>query len=616
MTTVATTAANNPTLPAPLNQTHPKSQADWQQVLNQLQSWQNALGIIVPPMQQTAAENTAGVTPTNYAYTPYYAQRYGFLPSASAADNTAALQNCFNAMAQALTNVPAGGTYPDLTYSGPILVIPDGQYNINAAVSVPAYCLVRANKVLLVQTNSSAHHLTCSNPYRIDIEGITFQGGASAWSASGTNTDTSRVRFARCDFQTANVTNYAISQSMQTCNTLIEDCLVTNSPLFVDCNGDFVTIRNCWVNGYLYSTGNKPNNTASVNNRARNMLVVGGSWVPESVGTSTGTRWFNNQGGLLHIVEVQFGAEGSGGLPIVYEFGNCAQGGSPSISVSGTIIEGGQIACGNSSRADRGVINLQGAVPGLMVVKDAQFVAFGQIVSSQGFTSPTLAAWLSSNIFGSNYKFSIDIENIGQEPTVSQLAESVPPELLPFATISYGPRGSYPGFRVLGPLNNPVQEYFPNWANAGVGAVQGAVCGENTNPPSASFFTILTVSKTANGSGGDAACVVEVDISVVGEVAGPIEFMNQAKFRVAILAGRGNTIGYNVTTVNQDNLATGGASPGNILSLQMASLSTTSGAIQLKINTTLSASSTLACWRASIVSAANSAGFGFSLTSS
>jgi hypothetical protein len=81
--TASTAAANNLTLPAPLNQNHPKSQPDWQQILNQLNSWQQGLITLILPFQQTTAEQSAGVIPANYAIASHvatgeiYPERYG-----------------------------------------------------------------------------------------------------------------------------------------------------------------------------------------------------------------------------------------------------------------------------------------------------------------------------------------------------------------------------------------------------------------------------------------------------------------------------------------------------------------------------------------------------------
>lgn len=115
--TTTTVAANNPQSPAPLNQNKPESQADWQQILNQLSSWQNLLSILVPPIQQTAAEISAGVTPTNYAYAPGDVRRYG-ADATGSLDSTAA----FNA-AHSLVGIN--------------VVYPQGTFKISSNLNAP-----------------------------------------------------------------------------------------------------------------------------------------------------------------------------------------------------------------------------------------------------------------------------------------------------------------------------------------------------------------------------------------------------------------------------------------------------------------------------------------------
>ena len=81
MTLASTTPTTNPQ-PALLNQNLPQSQGDWQQILNQFNSWQQMLQALSPAIDYTnagnigywkitAAESAAGVTPTNYAYDSY-----------------------------------------------------------------------------------------------------------------------------------------------------------------------------------------------------------------------------------------------------------------------------------------------------------------------------------------------------------------------------------------------------------------------------------------------------------------------------------------------------------------------------------------------------------------
>ena len=139
--TTTTAAANNPTLPAPLNQNHPKTQADWQQCLNQLQTWQNVLGIIVPPMQQTDAERTAGVTPTNYAYPPMNVRRYGATGNGTT-DDTAAIQAAIN-VAQAQST--AGS-----------VIIPGGNYLVSSPLNITA------NFLRIVGDSRNCTSITCN----------------------------------------------------------------------------------------------------------------------------------------------------------------------------------------------------------------------------------------------------------------------------------------------------------------------------------------------------------------------------------------------------------------------------------------------------------------------
>ncbi len=567
------------------------------------------------PWKRTAAEVSAGVTPVNYAYPPYTGPRTGFIPSATASDNVAALQALIDSMSSASVGKTTADGYPSETWTGPYIEIPDGVYSIDDAVTIPSYCTIRGRRVILVQTDATKNHLECSDPYRLDIEGITFKGGKSALSASGENKDTSRVRIARCNFQTANTSNYAISMSMQTLNMLIEDCLVTNSPLFLDTDGDYVEIRHCWVNGYLYETGLKPDNTASVNNQARYMRVCGGSWVPESDdGVSTGTRWFNNRGGILSLEDVQFGAEGSGGLPIVYEYGDTATGGSPFIANCGTIIRNCQLASGNSGRTDRGVIVLQGSVPAIMDVRGGVFVAFGRVISDAGFSSPTLASWLASNIAGTQYKFSCIVQGVIQEPSSDLLSETVPAALLPFAEISTVTRGSTPGKNLPGPLNYPLTEYDPNWMGT-ASRVQSAVCGQLLGLTTGSYQNAIVVTKSANAANGLAAAVVVLDLCCIALSSG-VYVAEQAQFRITLCAGTTNNIASVVDVVSQNNAAQGGAGPGNVLGCQVTGSSTTTVTIQVRFNAAITIGSL--AWRAYMISTtANNGGAGqvFSIAS-
>jgi hypothetical protein len=557
---------------------------------------------------QTEAEITAGVTPSDDTIPSHtivgvvYPQRYGFSTSASAAANVLSLQAAIDVAeaAQTLKTYSDDG-YGANTYTSPEVHVPPGLFSINADIVLPEAIVIRGDKTILNQTVAAQDHLTSANPYRIDIEGIAFKGGKCAFNAAGPNTNTSRIRFNRCEFHTANASNYAITVDVTTLNMCIDDCLVMDSPLFLDTDGDYIEINNCWVNGYLRSTGQKPANTASVNNQSRHMVVNGGSWVPEEdgIGATVGTRWFSNRGGMLTLNDVQFGGENAG-LPIVYEFGNSVSASSPFSTISGVIIRGGQLAQGSSGRADRGVVVLQETVPSIIDIRGGTYVVDGKLISDAGFTSGTLQDWLTSNTTASTPRFGITIDNVGEHG-----ATFIPAALVPYACIRKRSIGTHPGYNALGPVNEPIVEYYPHTGNI-QSRVVGNVSGRKSNPASTTYFDAITVTKDVNAANGSAAAVVMIDAVAVGEVSGPAGFVSQAQFRITFLSTRSGNILSTVETVTQNNKdSSGGTSVGNVLTCQVTGTSTTTVTIQLRINTTITAGTATVTWSGRMVSGAN-----------
>lgn len=574
--------------------------------------WQLQGPTLLPTNMRSAAEILAGVTPTNYSIVNHTAQglvhpaRYGLSTAASAATNVAALQAAMDVVTAATTlKTYSGDLYGANTYTNPEVFIPQGVYDINQDIALPTAIVVRGDKTILNQTVATEDHFSSDSPYRVDIQGLTFHGGRRALTATGVSLNTARVRMSRCEFQTANTTNYAVLIDAGTMNSCFEDCLVLDSPLWLDVYGDFCQVLNCWVNGYLRSTGLKPDNTCSVNNRTRYMYVRGGSWVPQvdGIGSSTLTRWFNNgvgpDGGILVLQDVQFGAENAG-LPIVYEFGNAAQASAqthPYIALNGTIVRGCQLAQGAAGRADRGVIVLQGSVPSILEVSSGTFVVDGAIISDAGFTSPTLAEWLDANVGALYPRIAIDVEDVGEHGSTF-----VPAPLLPFARIRRKSRGFHPGFNNLGVINEPITEFFPNWQSTEAHCLNN-VSGQKRDPASTTYFTALTASKEANETGGSGAALIRIDAVAQGEVSGPVGFVSSATFFVSLLATRTGNIQSVVTTAEQNNVDSGGGtSVGNVLQCQVTGTSTTTVDIQLRINTTITASSATVTWSAKMLS--------------
>jgi hypothetical protein len=558
----------------------------------------------------TLAEIAAGAIITNKSIPSHdyggiiYPIRYGFLPTASAAANVNALATAALVLAQATTiKIRDAVVYAVDTGTMPEVHLTPGAHDINNVISWPAYVTIRGDRTIIRQTDVTKVHFTTAPSYRVEIEGITFVGGKNAFWGTGVNTDTSRVVLRRCNFQTDNLTNYAVLVDTQTCNTLLDECWVMNSPLFADIYGDFCEIRNCWVIGYYNATGLKPDNTDSVANHCRYMRICGGSWVPEAgPGLSVNTRWISNRGGFLSVEDVQFGGENAG-LPTIYEFGSAVVVGPTFLTLSGVVVKNCQLSCGHQSRADRGILILQGSVPSIIDIEDGfGSAAIAKLINDNAMTAPTLATWLLTNIYNTNAKISIRIRGMNYEPAVTTiLGDQMPAALLPFAKTDTACRGVNPGYNQLGPINTPMREYDPDWSGVAALALS-AVAGKVEDIATTAYQNMLSVTKSANGAVGMASCIIEVEVSAAIISAVPVYTANSAKFRITLVAGAANAITGVITTLDQNNIAQGGAGPGNVLGLQiLAGATATSATIQVRANDGTMVKGSIA-WNAKMIS--------------
>lgn len=119
---------------------------------------------------RTAAEISAGITPTNFAYEPLDARRYGLLTAATASANSAALQDAVNVAAAA-----GGGT----------VTLPPGSFNTDAPIVVPASVSIRGDdeyETILVKTTSTASSVSDNTllRYRVTLGYDTQTGNFAA----------------------------------------------------------------------------------------------------------------------------------------------------------------------------------------------------------------------------------------------------------------------------------------------------------------------------------------------------------------------------------------------------------------------------------------------------
>ena len=151
-------------------------QIDYSQSNDLTQSEFNTYYALTDDHKRTAAEIAAGVTPTNYAYLPPSAARYGFDTAASGATNRAAVVACLAANWEAY--LPAG-TYP---WAGAVLTMAGEQkvYGDSDVLQNPTTILQRSSGDYLgyFDTDSTTSAFT-----GIYIANIKVTGGSSAtWS--------------------------------------------------------------------------------------------------------------------------------------------------------------------------------------------------------------------------------------------------------------------------------------------------------------------------------------------------------------------------------------------------------------------------------------------------
>ena len=295
--TTTTAAANNPTLPAPLNQNHPKTQADWQQILNQLQSWQNVLGIIVPPMQQTDAERTAGVTPTNYAYEPgrgYDVRRCGAACD-GVTDDTAAIQRAISICAA--------------TANWGSLIIP-GKCRVTSSLIIDRLVQTMQSEFLIQGVGPQAGFYVTGNVTMFDsslsapsspqsefvtFQNIRFESSAQANTAFVCSQKFLRMKFLHCTFYNIRCLN--ASYYIQTWK--FETCLIKANPgYFIQAPGSYdVCFQDCEVGNYGSISGSliRIDNSDS-SSRGCNGLRIINNLIE---GMSSGTAWLTGCSGLL-----------------------------------------------------------------------------------------------------------------------------------------------------------------------------------------------------------------------------------------------------------------------------------------------------------------------------
>lgn len=135
---------------------------------------------VLESLARTAAEIAAGVTPSNYAYAPLDARRYGLSVTNSASSNSTALQAAVNVAEEA-----GGGT----------VTLPPGTFDIDAPIVVAASVSLQGDdeyETILRKTTATASTVTDGTTRRWDSVVVGFpvcvlhfvEGASTGWSGT------------------------------------------------------------------------------------------------------------------------------------------------------------------------------------------------------------------------------------------------------------------------------------------------------------------------------------------------------------------------------------------------------------------------------------------------
>lgn len=293
--TTSTVAANNPQIPAPLNQIKPESQADWQQILNQLSTWQSTLAILVPAIQQTDAERVSGVVPTNYAYAPGDVRRYGADPT-GVSDSSAAWTAAVSCNAYVFDGYPGGGSYLFSTQ----VSVPRSPIRISgaAAPAVGIGAPTAGTRITLqASAGAGAAAFVFSTGAIAPYMGVTIENICFLW-------------------QTITLAQYGILATVDFRNFSIRDCALMNvgavaSPgvvgISLQTSGAYTgdgSIRDCYISALKWSIQLTGNVTTV---KVRDCILFG-----NGIGTNDGIHNTSSFGGMSFIGNTIEGMVGSG----------------------------------------------------------------------------------------------------------------------------------------------------------------------------------------------------------------------------------------------------------------------------------------------------------------
>lgn len=333
-------------------------------------------------------------------------------------DDTAILQAAFdfirdNTSAELIT---VGGITSSYAATLPKLRIPKCRLKISSELTVPAYIDIEADNAILEQIDSNKD-IFSGEGYQWKIKGMIFAGGRHHVNVYNSNVDTTMFDLEDNEFHLSS--DYAIKTSATGgWSHLSANLKIHGKTRFLKCKR---ILDNCCdsaeLTGWFYiDKSNFDPSTAAIRNRApgshprlflKNFFGVPAMGTP-GVDRVENARWIDNYGSV-YATGSRFGGEDAG-LSILWHYAPQPTA-APYLGYE-TVFDGCWLFGGPSSRADSGVVLLQGDVPQRISIKnclgpsDAPFVVnLGASVTFPGY----FTAWESATGRKAYNHFSLDI---------------------------------------------------------------------------------------------------------------------------------------------------------------------------------------------------------------
>lgn len=293
---------------------------------------------------------------------------------------------------------------------GPALWVPYGRYKINDAVPYFGYTKIYgAAGAIIEQTDTTKDHFTSTSAFDNEFDGLKFVGGRYAIYIENPNTDYTRFRVNRCEFQVTS--DYAI-YSKGTGGIQISGNLTINECGFLNCKKvlrnafDGAYVRDSWVE---YTSGPRMDANTAVFYNAFGVLTLDSMFgIPNLTAPRPATvRWIDNYGSSVVAKNSRFGGEESG-MPIIYNF-KAPEQVYPWTGGAVIIIEDSLCAAGPNppvSSSDNGVIHFRTEIPQMVKLKNNRYPTDSNLLVNSGGTI-TMATYLSGQ--HANVRFIYDL---------------------------------------------------------------------------------------------------------------------------------------------------------------------------------------------------------------